>query len=305
MTKKKRDVRFWLCWLLTLSLHVFLLSGTVYPKQKEGSLGISWYPKYVKQGDTFIVTVHDTKGLRLLSGEFKKRPLLFYKIKEGKSFRALFGVDLAAAPGKYQLKISAKDSYDRDIKASRSIDIHKRDFITQRLTLPRKMVELDKKTQNRVLKEGERIKDLWTDGKKERLWHGEFIMPIDGEVISPFGARRIMNDVPKNPHSGVDLRAGLGAKIRCSNTGIVALVDNLYFSGKSVFIDHGQGLYSMYFHLSQVNIKLGQRIEKGEVLGLAGSTGRATGPHLHWGVRLNKARVDPLSLLRLGVELED
>ncbi len=305
MENKKIDVRFWLCWLLTISLPVFFLSGNVYPKEKEGSFNISWYPKDVKQGDICVVTVYGDKGLRSVTGEFQKRPLLFYETKGKESFRTLIGVDLAADPGKYQLKISAKDGYARDIKGNRWINIQKKDFITQRLTLPRKMVEPDKKTQIRVLKEGKRIKKLWTEVKKERLWHGGFIMPIDGEIISPFGARRILNDLPRNPHSGVDLRAGLGAKIRCSNTGIAVLVDDFYFAGKSVFVDHGQGLYSMYFHLSQINVKPGQRIEKGEVLGLAGSTGRATGPHLHWGVRLRGARVDPFSLLRSDVEVGD
>lgn len=305
LENKKIDVRFWLCWLLTISLPVFFLSGNVYPKEKEGSFTISWYPKDVKQGDLCVVTVRGTEGLRSVTGEFQKRSLLFYETKEKESFRTLIGMDLAADPGRYQLKISAKDGYARDIKGNRWINIQKKDFITQRLTLPKKMVEPDKKTQVRVLKEGKRIKKLWTEVKKERLWHGGFIMPIDGEIISPFGARRILNDLPRNPHSGVDLRAGLGAKIRCSNTGIAVLVDDFYFAGKSVFVDHGQGLYSMYFHLSQINVKPGQRIEKGEVLGLAGSTGRATGPHLHWGVRLRGARVDPFSLLSLDVELGD
>ncbi|MGD8686410.1 MAG: M23 family metallopeptidase, partial [Syntrophobacterales bacterium] len=119
-----------------------------------------------------------------------------------------------------------------------------------------------------------------------------------GKLNTPFGLRRILNGEPRSPHSGVDLRAAEGEPIRAINHGKIVLVGEFYFHGKAVVIDHGWGLYSMYFHLSQLNVSKGDFVGKNAVIGLAGSTGRATGPHLHWGVRLRGARVDPFALLR-------
>ncbi len=121
--------------------------------------------------------------------------------------------------------------------------------------------------------------------------------PVPGAITSPFGRRRVINGSPRSPHTGVDLRAAAGAEIIATNHARVVLVDDFYFGGKSVVLDHGGGLYTMYFHLSDFRVKEGSRVRKGGVVGLAGMTGRVTGPHLHWGARLNGARVDPFELL--------
>jgi murein DD-endopeptidase MepM/ murein hydrolase activator NlpD len=115
---------------------------------------------------------------------------------------------------------------------------------------------------------------------------------------------RIINGQRKSPHTGVDLESEAGTPVMASNSGMVVLVDDLFFSGKSVIVDHGWGLYSMYFHLSEGRVK--EEIESGgDVLGRVGSTGRSTGPHLHWAIRMNQVRVDPLSLLRLSEHLRE
>jgi murein DD-endopeptidase MepM/ murein hydrolase activator NlpD len=135
-----------------------------------------------------------------------------------------------------------------------------------------------------------------------RSWTGDFINPLEGEIITPFGVRRIINNVSKSPHTGIDVAGEKGAKIRAPNSGVVVLVDKQFFSGTSVVLDHGQGIYTMFFHLSKVLVKPGQMVRKGDVIALVGSTGRATGPHLHWGVRIQGARVDPLELVHLKLE---
>ena len=295
------DVR--ICIASSLFLCIFfsilLLTGTALSKEKEEFFKVRVLPKQVHQGDICVLNVLFKENSMPLTAEFQKKELLFYRVNDTGLFRALIGVDMEVKPGDKPLTITAKDGAGNAYKKIYWLKILKKDFGTQKLSLPRRMVELDKETLSRVRKESKRVKTIWPKDTKKRLWQQKFIMPLKGEVISPFGVRRILNDLPRSPHSGVDLRAKMGEKVQCSNTGIVVHVDEMYFSGKSVIVDHGQGLYTMYFHLSRIAVKKGQHVERGEILGLAGSSGRATGPHLHWGVRLRGARVNPLSLVQL------
>jgi murein DD-endopeptidase MepM/ murein hydrolase activator NlpD len=151
----------------------------------------------------------------------------------------------------------------------------------------------------RVNKEAGQLKSLFRVFRDERLWTGTFIRPVEGELSAAFGLRRIINGKRQTPHTGVDFRAEEGTPIWACNSGMVVLVGELFFSGKSVILDHGWGFYSMYFHLSEVLVKEEDRVDKGAILGRVGSTGRSTGPHLHWGIRMNGARVDPISLLNI------
>jgi murein DD-endopeptidase MepM/ murein hydrolase activator NlpD len=185
------------------------------------------------------------------------------------------------------------------------LKVEKVDFATQELTLPPSMVDLDAQTLERVNREAKRLKSLLKGYRDERLWSGSFVRPVQGAVTTGFGLRRIINGQPRSPHTGVDLRAQEGTPVRACNRGIVALVADQFFSGKSVVLDHGWGMYSMYFHLSAAVVKEGDYVARGALLGRAGSTGRATGPHLHWGIRLNGARIDPLSLIELAGYLEE
>jgi len=160
-------------------------------------------------------------------------------------------------------------------------------------------MELNAKYLERVEKEAKQLQTLFQTFREEKLWRGAFIRPVEGELSSAFGLNRIINRKRKSSHAGVDLKAEEGIPVWATNSGMVVLVDELFFTGKSVILDHGWGLYSMYFHLSEVSVKKGDRVYTGAMLGRVGSTGRSTGAHLHWGVKLNGARVDPFSLLRL------
>jgi murein DD-endopeptidase MepM/ murein hydrolase activator NlpD len=121
-------------------------------------------------------------------------------------------------------------------------------------------------------------------------------------MAGTFGLKRTINGQPRNPHSGEDIYAPEGTTVATSNDGIVTLIGDFFFSGKSIVIDHGLGLYTMYFHLSEVRVGQGEKVSKGQTIGLVGATGRATGPHLHWGARLNGARVNPFSLVKIPLD---
>ena len=173
----------------------------------------------------------------------------------------------------------------------------------RRLTLPKKMVDLDSETLKRVRKESGVMKAIWKAAPADPLWRGLFLKPVPGKVVGTFGRRSIINEQPRSPHSGVDLRGKRGTPVKAINHGRVVLTENHFFTGLTVVIDHGGGIQSMYFHLDRIEVDVGRIVKKGEVVGRVGSTGRATGPHLHWGIRVNGARVDPLALTRLSAEL--
>jgi murein DD-endopeptidase MepM/ murein hydrolase activator NlpD len=133
----------------------------------------------------------------------------------------------------------------------------------------------------------------------ERFWDLPFIRPVPQQAsASSFGSRRIVNGIPRSPHTGTDLSAPVGTEVVAVNHGRVALIGNFFFAGGTVVLDHGGGLFTMYFHLSEIKVEQGAMVHRGDVIALSGSTGRVTGAHLHWGVRLNNARVDPLDLLQ-------
>jgi murein DD-endopeptidase MepM/ murein hydrolase activator NlpD len=147
------------------------------------------------------------------------------------------------------------------------------------------------------------MRDILSVSHDQPLWQGSWIRPVSGGIVSPFGRRTIINDLERSTHSGVDLKAAEGTPIKAANGGRVVLVADHFFGGLSVVIDHGGGIHSMYFHLSEVSAKAGQIVEKGELIGLSGSSGRATGPHLHFGIRLHGDRVSPLRLIELSTGL--
>ena len=202
--------------------------------------------------------------------------------------------------GQYSLFLSAKGE---NISIVRTVvfEIKKRNYNIERLSLPRKMVEPGKKLLKRIRRENVAIFKAKKVVSKERFWEGDFIKPVKGKIADNYGARRILNDVQKKPHSGNDIRAFAGSKIKSPNGGRIIYVDDTYYGGKTVIVDHGQGLSTLYMHLSKILVNHGDRVKKGETIGLVGSTGRSTGPHLHWGAYLGSLKVDPASLLALDI----
>jgi murein DD-endopeptidase MepM/ murein hydrolase activator NlpD len=177
-----------------------------------------------------------------------------------------------------------------------------RDFPVQRLSLPGEMVDLDPATERRALTEGERLRTVYQMVTPERLWRGRFVRPVAGsEPGSGFGARRVINGQPRSPHAGLDYSAAAGTPVVAANDGRVALVAEYFFPGRLVVLDHGLGLYTLYFHLDEIVVREGDRVTRGQPIGTVGATGRATGPHLHFGVQVGAARVDPTALLELAV----
>jgi murein DD-endopeptidase MepM/ murein hydrolase activator NlpD len=250
-------------------------------------------PKKIGPGD--IVTVVVTNVAGPVEGTFNGKKVYFNIAKT--SYKAVLGIDLNNEPGIYPLEVMSNGR-----KLVKNIKIMKKRYPVQRLTLPEDMVVLSPENEARAELDQKKTSVLWPVDSA-RVWKGNFIDPLPGKKVgTPFGVRRIINKIPKNPHSGVDITADEGDPVLAPNDGVVALVDDQFYSGHSVVLDHGQGIYTMFFHLSKINVRHGQAVMKGDVIALVGSTGRATGAHLHWGVRLQGAKVDPVELIKLKLE---
>jgi murein DD-endopeptidase MepM/ murein hydrolase activator NlpD len=254
-----------------------------------------------KQGQVLVVKVPSEDESATVQGTFLGRSIRFFpdpRLDEPKGFVGLLGIDLQDEPGTHDLIVELKQG-EQSRTISYSVMVVKEKFHIEHLTLPKDKVDLDDKAVARWKAEQEQIKTGLAVDSQERLWQPGFVEPVNGRRTGIFGSVRIMNGQPRNPHNGEDISAPLGTPVAATNDGVVRLTVDHFFSGKGIFVDHGLGFYSMYFHLSEVLVKDGEVVKAGQIVGKVGATGRATGPHLHWGVKLNGARVNPYTLLDL------
>jgi murein DD-endopeptidase MepM/ murein hydrolase activator NlpD len=208
---------------------------------------------------------------------------------------AVVGIPLDARPGwqSLQVKPGAGQPYDT------RFEVAEKRYATQHITLKdQRQVSPGKKELERIRRETAEIAAALRHWREQPAVATDFELPVAGRLSSPFGLRRYFNNQPRKPHSGIDIAAARGTPVRAPAAGTVIATGGYFFNGNSVLLDHGQGLVTMYGHLQDIRVHRGQRIQQGEVIGSVGSSGRATGPHLHWGVSLNDARVDPGLFLR-------
>ena len=254
-----------------------------------------------KQGQVLVVKVPADAESTTAQGTFLGRSIRFFpdpRREEPKGFVGLLGIDLQDEPGTYDLIVELRQG-EQSRTLNYSVSVLKEKFHVEHLTLPKDKVDLDEKTLARWKTEQEQVKTALASDSQTRLWQPGFVEPVNGKRTGIFGSVRIMNGQPRNPHNGEDIGAPLGTPVAATNDGVVKLTVDHFFSGKGIFLDHGLGFYSMYFHLSEVLVKDGEVVKAGQIVGKVGASGRATGPHLHWGVKLNGARVNPYALLDL------
>jgi murein DD-endopeptidase MepM/ murein hydrolase activator NlpD len=257
-----------------------------------------FHPPRPRVGDLFWLYVTGAADDADLEGTVAGQPVRFFRWAGGHA--ALAGVDIDIKPGAAPWRLAVVEGGREPRTVAGSIRIAARRFVVQRLTLPPAMVDLDPETERRAVDESERLRTLYRMVTPDRLWHGPFVRPVAAlKPGSGFGSRRVINGQPRMPHSGMDFAAPLGTPVVAANDGRVALVGEYFFPGRLVVIDHGLGLYTLYFHLDTVTVTEGERVDRAQPVGRVGATGRATGPHLHFGVQVGSARVDPATLLNL------
>jgi len=251
------------------------------------------------QGQALQLTEPDEAGLESAAVRWDDRSIPF--ARRHAEWRTVIGIDLTAAPGDYPAEVELRFADGRRVTRTHTIAVRGKEFPTTELTVEPKYVRPNPEDQARATRESREIAAVYAQLTPQAYWSEPFAAPIPGvDGGRNFGHRRIFNGEPRAPHSGADLRAATGTEILAANAGRVVLAKSLFYSGNAVFIDHGLGVYSTYLHLSEMLVAPGDVVTRGQLIGLAGATGRVTGPHLHWGVRILDARVDPFSLLTLG-----
>ncbi len=287
--------------LIVVAASIFPVDLEPSPRQQSPGLDGQYSGR---QGEVLLIPLFLDEAPLGVNGRFLGRRIPFFRDPRSDApgeYLGLVGIDMLDAPGTHELVVEIAVP-DRSRRLSYNILVVQERFPVQHLTLPKDQVDLDRKTLVRVRDEQRRVRKVLQTASERRLWRGGFIKPLEGDISGAFGRKRLINGQPRSPHSGEDISAPAGTDVLATNNGIVRLTADHFFSGKGVFLDHGLGLHSMYFHLSEVLVEEGQAVRRGQPIGRVGSTGRATGPHLHWGVRLNGARINPYALVDLPLD---
>lgn len=270
---KHRLVSFQKCLLLIMYISI-MLSGSAHAFPVEAA----------RPGGLVRVDLgHSPQKPRAF---YNKTPVLVTQMKG--HWVALVGIDIHASVGEHQLEVE-----DEATVSPIAFEIRPHDYPTERFKIKEK--KFDEPSTNvveQIKEDAARLHQAFIKFSQRSEDLG-FVVPVQGKWIDNYGHRRIINDIAKSPHKGVDIVAPRGTPVVAVSSGTVVLTHDLFFTGKTVVVDHGQGLQTLYCHLDTMTVEVGQVLTKGQKLGTVGKTGRATGPHLHFGVSLNNARIDP------------
>ena len=282
--------------LVPLSLCV---ERTVARSQGQRPLQVSYSPSTLGPGDVAIVEVSGLRGDSKISGTVLAQDLSFHYDEHRQTWRALVGVDLDTKPGAYRLDIR----HDAQTGHTQTVQVAPKQFLVRRLRVPAEFVEPPPQALEQIARDSAALAAAYARVSPKK-WNGSFVLPVDGKPTSNFGTRSYYNGEPRAPHAGVDFMGAPGTPVRAANHGEVIVASPMYFTGNTIVIDYGERLVSVFAHLSELRAKTGDTVEPNTIVGLVGSTGRVTGPHLHWSVRLNGKRVDPLSLVAATARAE-
>jgi murein DD-endopeptidase MepM/ murein hydrolase activator NlpD len=268
------------------------MAGASVPK----SLQVSWSPHTIALGSPCLFRVGVPGSLSSLHGEWMGHEIVFFPSAEHHVWYGLAGVDVEAKPGSYKLSLEATITDGAVIRDEQTILVQSGHYKTEKLTVPEKFVQPDPETLRRIEAERKIKEAAFSHVIAEPEWSGKFVPPIDTTVSEGFGTRRTFNGKLASVHRGLDYHAKPGSPVTAANSGEVVLARELFYEGNCVIIDHGQQFYTLYMHLSHLEVSEGEKVEKGQEVGLSGATGRATGPHLHTAVRWQGAYLDPAQL---------
>ena len=263
-------------------------------------LAISFSARALVPGEAVLLRVDSAVPLTSVRGTAFGQPFTAYAGGAATTWHALVGIDLAVRPGHASVEAEARQADGAHVSARLPLTVAAKRFPTRRLKVAPEFVTPPAAEQDRIEKERLLLNRVLSAVSPRHLWDDGFGRPVDGEVISLFGARSIYNGEARAPHRGIDFRGATGTPVRAPARGVVVLAEPLYFSGSTVILDHGLGVFSMLMHLSRIDVKPGSLVVGGDPVGAIGATGRVTGPHLHWTLRIGAAAVDPLSVIAIA-----
>jgi murein DD-endopeptidase MepM/ murein hydrolase activator NlpD len=261
--------------------------------QGQRPLAVSFVPSTPHPGDVVRVEVDGAGNSERITATILGQDLGFHFDPRQRKHLALVGIDLDTKPDAYRLRIHRNATADA---ATPTLHVLPKQFAVRRLSVPGSFVEPPPEALEQIKRDSATLADAYAR-VSPRKWADAFILPVDGKPTSNFGTRSYYNGQRRSPHAGVDFVGKPGTPIRAANRGEIVVAAPMYFTGNTVVVDYGERLFSIFAHLSEIHVKTGDTVEPATVVGLVGATGRVTGPHLHWSVRLNGARVDPLSLV--------
>ena len=273
------------------------------PGQSDPLSEITLSSQEVTNGSPLLLQIETRKlhpPVRNLRLTFQQReyPVYPHPVTPAENHFGLIPIPFRTAPGPANL-VLAWTNVTGDHSRRIPFRIVAGKYKTDELKVDSSRVNPNKKNIERAQKEARKIKRVYAEGSIDRLWEGNFQLPMTSDITSPFGNKRVFNGQLKSFHNGVDFRARSATPVFAANSGVVKLAENLFYSGNAVVIDHGTGIFTIYAHLSRIDVAAGRYIEKGQRLGPTGATGRVSGPHLHWGVKVNGVAVNPMQLNEL------
>lgn len=276
-------------------LLAFAVASTMLQAAQPSTTIVHMSARAVQPGEIVRLTVQTASPADAVTVSAFGQPFPAASI-DARTWETLVGIDLDVPAARHAVTIGVMTGGETT-RVVRSLDVASKTFRTRRLTVEPEYVEPPASVTTRIAAEAARLTAIWNTPSPARLWDGPFVAPVPDAANSAFGSRSVFNGQPRNPHGGADFASPSGRAVRAPNAGRVVLAEDLYFTGRSVVIDHGMGLVSLFAHLSSINVATDAMVATGDILGRVGATGRVTGPHLHWTVRLAGTRVDPLSLM--------
>jgi len=283
--------------VLTTGLALVLqVPGASGPQETNAPLQISHRARAVAPGEVILVDVRAMVELQDVRAQWLSQTVGFYQVEPG-WWQGLAPIDLGVTAGRQTLAVRARTTDGRTLERAYPITIAARTFPARRITVAPKFADPPADELPRIEAERKTVEAIFASPTRERFWNQPFVVPVPGAATSSFGRRTILNGEPRGQHTGTDFQAAAGTPVVAPNRGRIALAADHYFPGRTIIIDHGLGLYSYLAHLSEFSVTEGATVERGQRIASSGATGRVTGPHLHWTMRLGRARVDPLSLV--------
>jgi len=263
------------------------------------SWNVTYQPAQLVNGAPVLLKVKTRDNLSQLQATWQGHTIVFRQGQACGCWYALAGIPLSTRPGRYPLELEAISASGSKLHHQQEMTVLAAKYPSTTIKVAPEFVEPPKETMARIEEEQKVKKDVFTSSANESMWSGAFKAPADAPTSGVFGSARLYNGVKKNQHQGLDFRVSTGTPVHASNAGTVILARPLYFEGNCVAVDHGQGLITLYFHLSAFKVKEGDKVSRGQLLALSGGTGRSTAPHLHFAVRWQGEYLNPATLLTL------
>ncbi|HEY3707329.1 MAG TPA: M23 family metallopeptidase [Terracidiphilus sp.] len=260
---------------------------------------VFWQPDHLEQGSPMLITCELSGGAVRVTGTWRGKRLTFFRTEKPRLWYALAGVDIDAQPGPHELKVSALMRTGKWASSTKTVTLEPGNFGSGDVQVPEQYVQPDPSEQKQIDGDSLMKKRAFAREIKLPLWSGGFSRPIDAQPTPSFGETRLMNEEKSSRHLGTDYPAKEGTPVLASNSGVVVLARSLFYEGNCVIVNHGQRFFTVYMHLSRIDVSEGHRVRKEQRVGLSGATGRVTGPHLHFEAEWDGMPVDPVQLLHL------